>query len=256
MEILVTEMTNYQIDSSVIGSSLRFRKVGEEVEYLLQLLSIIMINIVLSGDNALVIALASRNLKEDQQKTAMLWGSGGAIGLRVCLTFIAVFILSIPYLQMVGGGLLLWIAIKLMSDQHHHEEVRAEKNVWGVIKTIIMADVVMSLDNVIAIIGAAKGKFSLLIIGLVISVPIIIWGSKLIGGFIYKWPIIIVLGSVFLGWTAGNMVADDRQMAELNKMYFWLEWVIPSSFAAIVMVAGGLLSNKKQRNRKKTKPEQ
>lgn len=226
------------------------------MEYLLQLFSIIMINIVLSGDNALVIALASRNLKANQQKIVMLWGSAGAIGLRICLTFAAVFILGIPYLQMVGGGLLLWIAIKLIADQHHHrEEVRAEKNVWGAIKTIMLADLVMSLDNVIAIIGAAKGKVSLLIIGLVISIPIIIWGSKLIGDIIHKWPIIIVMGSVFLGWTAGSMVVGDRQLIELNSMYFWLEWVIPSLFAALVLVVGSVLSNQKQRVQKKTKPE-
>ena len=221
------------------------------MEYLLQLFSIILINIVLSGDNALVIALASRNLKANQQKIVMLWGSAGAIGLRICLTFVAVFILGIPYLQMVGGGLLLWIAIKLIADQHRHrEEVRAEKNVWGAIKTIILADLIMSLDNVIAIIGAAKGKVSLLIIGLVISIPIIIWGSKLIGDIIHKWPIIIVMGSVFLGWTAGSMVVDDRQLIELNDMYFWLEWAVPSLFAVLVLVVGSQLSNQKQRSRK------
>lgn len=225
------------------------------MEYLLPLFSIIMINIVLSGDNALVIALASRNLKENQQKVAMLWGSAGAIGLRIGLTFIAVFILTIPYLQMAGGVLLLWIAIKLIADQNHHEEVKAEKNIWGAVKTIIIADLVMSLDNVIAIIGVAKGKVSLLIIGLFISVPIIIWGSKLIGGFIHKWPIIIIIGSVFLGWTAGNMVVDDRQMVELNKIYFWLEWAIPGGFAVLVLVAGSFLSNQKQKIRK-IKPEQ
>lgn len=228
-----------------------YRKVGGGMEYLLPLVSIIMINIVLSGDNALVIALASRNLKANQQKMAMLWGSAGAIGLRICLTFIAVFILTIPYLQMAGGVLLLWIAIKLIVDQNHHEEVRAEKNIWGAVKTIMIADLIMSLDNVIAIIGVAKGKVSLLVIGLVISVPIIIWGSKLIGGFIHKWPIIIIIGSVFLGWTAGSMVVDDRQMAELNQTYFWLEWAIPAGFAALVLGVGSWLSNKKRRNLKK-----
>lgn len=226
------------------------------MEYLLQLFSIIMINIVLSGDNALVIALASRNLKTHQQKLVMLWGSVGAVGLRICLTFIAVFILQIPYLQIAGGGLLLWIAIKLLADQHQHrEEVRAEKNVWGAIKTIMLADLIMSLDNVIAIIGAAKGKVSLLIIGLVISIPIIIWGSKLIGDIIHKWPIIIVIGSVFLGWTAGSMVVDDRQMVEINKMYLGLEWAIPSLFAAFVLIVGSVLSRQKQKIRKKRKPE-
>jgi len=221
------------------------------MEYLLPLFSIIMINIILSGDNALVIALVSRNLIPSQQKAAMIWGSAGAIGLRICLTFLAVFILTIPYLQIAGGVLLLWIAIKLLADQHHHEDAVAENSLWGAVKTIIVADVVMSLDNVIAIIGVAKGKVSLLIIGLIVSIPIIIWGSKLIGRFIHRWPIIIIIGSVFLGWTAGAMVVDDRQLLKMNQLYSWLGWVVPGVFATVVLCAGTLLSNKKARLRKK-----
>lgn len=216
------------------------------MEYLVPLFSIILINIVLSGDNALVIALASRSLSPAQQKVAMVWGSAGAIGLRICLTFIAVLVMKIPYLQIGGGLLLLWIAIQLLVDKNHHTKVTVGKNLWGTIKTIIVADVVMSLDNVIAIIGIAKGKASLVVIGLVISIPIIIWGSKLIGGFIHKWPIIINVGSVFLGWTAGSMVMDDRQMVRVIELYTWLEWVIPVVFAALVVVVGGFIRTKNQ----------
>lgn len=214
------------------------------MEYLLPLFSIIMINILLSGDNALVIALASRKLTPKQQEAAMLYGSAGAIGLRIGLTFIAIFLLNIPYLQFIGGILLLWIAIKLITNQHHHEKVKAKKSLWGVVRTIIIADVVMSLDNIIAIIGIAKGKTSLLIIGLMISIPIIIWGSKLIGVLIQKWPVLIVLGSVFLGWTAGEMVVGDREFIEVISTYSYLRWLIPSLFAMLVLVMGQKLSKK------------
>lgn len=214
------------------------------MEYLVPLFSIIMINILLSGDNALVIALASRKLTSRQQKAVMIWGSGGAIGLRIALTFIAVFILKIPYVQMAGGLLLLWIAIKLIADQKHHETVAPQRNLWAAVKTIIVADVVMSLDNVIAIIGIAKGNIVLLIIGLVISIPIIIWGSKVIGLFIQKWPIIIMMGSVFLGWTAGEMAISDRQLLRIVDGYSWIQWALPSIFAGIVVVFGNLISNK------------
>ena len=208
------------------------------------LFSIIMINILLSGDNALVIALASRKLTAKQQQAAMIWGSAGAIGLRIGLTFITVFILKIPYLQIVGGGLLLWIAIKLIRDQRHHEKVVAKKSLWAAVKTIIVADVVMSLDNVVAIIGIAKGNTMLLVIGLVISIPIIIWGSKVISSFMKKWPCIITIGSVFLGWTAGEMVIEDRQLLQIMDSYHWLKLAIPSIFAGIVVVSGNLISNK------------
>lgn len=213
------------------------------MEYLLPLLSIIMVNILLSGDNALVIALASRKLPQHQQRSAMIFGSAGAIGLRVILTFIAVAILKIPYLQIMGGVLLLWIAIKLLIDRHHHEKVEAQKSLWDAVKTIIIADVIMSLDNVIAIIGIAKGNTSLLIIGLVISIPMIIWGSKCIGALIKKWPILIVVGSLFLGWTAGEMVVSDGQVVQIVERNYWLKLIIPSAFAVIVVVSGNWLAS-------------
>lgn len=214
------------------------------VEYLLPLFSIIMINILLSGDNALVIALASRKLSPRQQKAAMLYGSAGAVGLRIALTFIAVFLCKTPYLQMAGGVLLLWIAIKLIADRKHCEKLEAKQSLWDAVKTIIVADVVMSLDNVIAIAGVAKGNTSLLIIGLMISIPIIIWGSKFIGMFIQKYPVIVSVGSVFLGWTAGEMVVTDKQMLQMAELYSWVNWAIPSAFAIIVIAAGKVLACK------------
>lgn len=220
------------------------------MEYLVPLLSIIMINVVLSGDNALVIALASRNLLPEQQKAAMLWGSIGAIGLRIFLIFIAVTILNAPYLQMTGGVLLLWIAVKLIVEQKQHTNIIGDRNLWKAVKTIIVADVVMSLDNVIAIIGIAKGKVSLLLLGLVISIPIIIWGSRVIGDFIQRWPVVILVGAVFLGWTAGGMVVGDKQFLQLQQMYVWLGWVIPTFFAVIVLIASAFITKLNRKAKK------
>lgn len=215
------------------------------MEYLLNLFSIIIINILLSGDNALVIALASRNLPISQQKKAMMWGCIGAIALRIGLTFIALSLLNIPYLQIVAGILLLWIAIKLVADQKEGECLEGKKSLGGAIKTIITADFVMSLDNVIAIIGVAKGNISLLIIGLVISIPIIIWGSKFVCSLIQKWPSIIILGSFFLGWTAAHMIMSDRYIVLFMNSYLWMENIISGLCGLLVVVIGKNMEKKR-----------
>jgi YjbE family integral membrane protein len=224
--------------------------VDDEMEYGAHLLSIIVINILLSGDNALVIALASRNLPLSQQKAAMLWGCIGAISLRIGLTFVAVFLLTIPYLQILAGILLLWIAIKLMADQKESEYLDGKKNLGGAIKTIIVADFVMSLDNVIAIIGVAKGNIKLLIIGLIISIPIIIWGSKFVCSLIQKWPIIIIFGSFFLGWTAAQMIMSDQSIVLLIDQYVWIEDIVSGFCGLFVVVIGKRMENKKRLNSK------
>jgi YjbE family integral membrane protein len=220
------------------------------MEYGVHLLSIVIINILLSGDNALVIALASRNLPQSQQKAAMLWGCIGAIGLRITLTLVAVFLLKIPYLQIVAGILLLWIAIKLMADQKDSEYLDGKKNLGGAIKTIIVADFVMSLDNVIAIIGVARGNINVLIIGLVISIPIIIWGSKFVCRLIQKWPIIIIFGSFFLGWTAAQMIMSDQYIVLLINQYVWVKNIISGICGLFVVVIGKRMGNKKRSNSK------
>lgn len=220
------------------------------MEYGLHLLSIIIINILLSGDNALVIALASRNLPLPQQKAAMLWGCMGAISLRIGLTFVAIFLLKIPYLQIVAGILLLWIAIKLMADEKGCEILEGKKSLGGAVKTIILADFIMSLDNVIAIIGVARGNISLLIIGLVISIPIIIWGSKFICRLIDRWPVVVVLGSFFLGWTAASMIMSDPYIVLIIQQYLWAEYFISGLCGLFVVVVGKKMGNKKQVNSK------
>lgn len=212
------------------------------MELLVPLFSIIMINLLLSGDNALVIALASRALPKAQQKKAIFWGGAGAVGLRILLTLFAIILLQVPYLQLAGGLLLLWVAVKLMKGEHEsHEDIKAASTIWDAVKTILLADLVMSLDNVIAIAGVAKGHLGLLIVGLAISIPIILWGSRLIMSLMEKWPVIITAGAAFLGWTAGEMMTGDTKIEQLLVPYPWAHWLIPLSLAIFVIVVGKML---------------
>ncbi|MBU3637954.1 MULTISPECIES: TerC family protein [unclassified Polynucleobacter] len=178
------------------------------------LLSIIVANILLSGDNAVVIALASRNLPANQQKKAIFWGSAAAIILRVILTITAVQLLSLPYLKIVGAILLVYIGVQLLADSDDEAEMDGHSNIWGAIRTILVADLVMSLDNVIAVAAAAqKGpeetRLALLIIGLGLSIPLIIFGSTMLLKVMDRFPVIITLGAGLLGLLAGGMLVED-----------------------------------------------
>jgi YjbE family integral membrane protein len=178
------------------------------------LLSIIVANILLSGDNAVVIALASRNLPAHQQKKAIFWGSAAAIILRVVLTVTAVQLLTLPYLKIVGAILLLYIGVQLLSDSGDEEEMHGHSNILGAIRTILVADLVMSLDNVLAVAAAAqKGpeetRLALLIIGLGLSIPLIIFGSTMLLKVMDRFPVIITLGAGLLGLLAGGMLVED-----------------------------------------------
>tara|TARA_B100000767_G_scaffold192444_1_gene179623 strand:+ start:187 stop:858 length:672 start_codon:yes stop_codon:yes gene_type:complete len=177
----------------------------------ISILQIIAIDIVLGGDNAIVIALACKNLPEKQRKLGIFYGALGAIVLRVIMVFFATTLLLISGLKIVGGLLLLWIAVMLILDSNKESalNIGQEKNLFGAIKTIIIADFVMSLDNSVAIAAAADGNMYMVVFGLLLSVPIIIWGSSLILKFIDKYPIIIYLGSALLGWIAGDMIQTD-----------------------------------------------
>lgn len=173
------------------------------------LAQIIMINILLSGDNAVMIALASRNLPARQQKQAILFGSIGAIVLRVLLTFFAAYLLTLPYLKLAGAVLLLWIGVNLLSSHDEDGEMDAHSNLLAAIKTIIIADFVMSLDNVIGVAAAARGSLLLLLIGLGISIPLIVYGSTVILKLMKRFPAIITLGAGLLGYVAGEMGVSD-----------------------------------------------
>ena len=177
---------------------------------------IIMIDILLGGDNAVVIALACRKLPPAQRTKGILWGTAGAILLRVILIAFALTLLQVPYLKLVGAVLLLWIGIKLLApqDDDEHSNIQGSDKLWAAIKTVIIADLVMSVDNVIAIAGAATGagehqQLPLVIFGLLVSVPIIIWGSQLVLKLMDRFPIIITVGGMLLGWIAGTMAHTD-----------------------------------------------
>ena len=174
-------------------------------------LQIIMIDILLGGDNAVVIALACRKLPEAQRKKGIFWGVVGAIGLRVVLIFFALQLLAVPYLKIVGALLLFWIGIKLLMPEHEegHGDVAASTTLGAAIKTIIVADAVMSLDNVIAVAGAAHGSLTLVVFGIVVSIPIVVWGSKLVLKLMDRFPIVITAGGMLLGWIGGGMMLTD-----------------------------------------------
>lgn len=210
--------------------------------------SIIFVNLLLSGDNALVIALASRSLPASQKQKAILWGGVGAVGLRVLITFIAVFLLKIPYLQLAGGVMLLVIAVKLLTDDHgHHSRSSDRQSLGAAIRMIIVADLVMSLDNVIAIAAVAHGSLLYLIIGLGLSIPIIMFGSQIAQRVMSKWSIIVWGGAAFLGWTAGEMAADDVGTEHLvqNISPGILGW-LPALFAIIVVISGFIARHRRK----------
>ncbi|MEC0239845.1 TerC family protein [Paenibacillus dokdonensis] len=219
-----------------------------DIEWLLLgLLKIIVINIVLSGDNAVVIALACKSLPPEQQKKAVFYGSFGAIVLRFVLTIAAIWLLRIPFVELAGGLLLLWIALKLMQGEEQEENLEASPHLGRAIRTIIIADLVMSLDNVVAIAGAASGNYILIALGLAISIPLIIWGSKLLMALMNRFPVIILLGVALLGYTAGEMVLSDSQLnIWVDSLPPFMDILIPLLLAAAVVIAGNLLKRSRQ----------
>jgi len=208
---------------------------------------IIVIDLLLSGDNAVVIALACRNLPEAQRRKGILFGVGGAIGLRIVLTFFAVTLLSLPYLKLVGALLLLWIGIKLIlpEEEHSADNIKADTRLFGAIKTIIIADFVMSLDNVLGVAAAAKGNVSLLVFGLLVSIPMIAWSSQLVLKLIDRFPFIIYAGGALLGYVAGEMLVSEALFAALVEAQHYLHWLVPVFCAVLVLVIGRWLAMRK-----------
>jgi YjbE family integral membrane protein len=201
-------------------------------------LEIIVINILLSGDNAVVIALACRNLPPRQRRWGIVWGAAGAVVLRIILTFFAVSLLKFPYLNLIGGALLIWIGIKLIAEEEGEgPDVQAADRLMVAIRTIIVADLVMSLDNVIGVAGAAKGSVLLIVFGLVLSIPLVIVGAQLIMKLIDRFPILIIGGGGLLGYVAGEMMVMDTAIAPwIDAHAPWLHWALP--VAGILIVVG------------------
>jgi len=209
-------------------------------QFWVDVFKIIVIDLLLSGDNAVVIALACRNLPLEQRKKGIMFGVGGAIGLRIVLTFFAVSLLSLPYLKLVGAILLIWIGIKLIlpEDEHSEDNIQADTRLIGAVKTIIIADFVMSLDNVLGVAAAAKGNVSLLVFGLLISIPLIAWSSQLVLKLIDRFPFIIYAGGALLGYVAGEMLATEALFAPLLEGRHYLHWMIPVLCAVLVLITG------------------
>ncbi|MDO8925640.1 MAG: TerC family protein [Sideroxyarcus sp.] len=218
-------------------------------QFWVDVFKIIMIDLLLSGDNAVVIALACRNLPEAQRKKGILYGVGGAIGLRIVLTFFAVSLLSLPYLKLVGAILLLWIGVKLILPEEEHGEgnIKAETHLWGAIKTIIIADFVMSLDNVIGVAAAAKGNVGLLVFGLLVSIPLIAWSSQLVLKLIDRYPFIIYAGGALLGYVAGEMLVTEVALKPLMDAHHYLHWLAPAACALFVLATGLWLAQRMAR---------
>ena len=209
-------------------------------------LEIIVINILLSGDNAVVIALDCRNLPKKQRRLGVFYGVIGAVVLRIVLTFFAVRLLLLPWLQLAGAALLVWIGIKLIAeDDGDAHDVQASDRLWSAVKTVIVADLVMSLDNVIGVAGAAKGSLLLLVFGLVISIPLVVIGAQVIMRLIERLPWLVVAGGGLLGYIAGEIATDDTAVKPwIDANGPELHWVAPVVGVAIVVVIGVWLTRK------------
>lgn len=200
------------------------------VDFWTVLMSIILIDLVLAGDNAIVIGLAARNVPKKDQKKVIMWGTVGAIVVRIVMTVLVVQLLAVPGLRLVGGLALLWIAYKLIVEDKNHE-IQAGNRMWAAIRTIIIADTMMGLDNVLAVAGAAHGDNLMVIIGLAISVPIMIWGSTVILKLTERFPIVITLGAAVLAWTAAKMLVDEPLISS-----WFANGVVKYSFEIIMII--------------------
>jgi len=215
------------------------------------LLKIIWVNVLLSGDNAVVIAMAARNLPHGQQRRAIVFGSGAAIVLRVVLTLFAVQLLQLPWLKLIGSLLLLWIGVQLLADNDDDAEVHASHSLWAAVRTILVADLVMSLDNVIAVAAAANSapepmRLALLVIGLGLSIPLIIFGSTLLLKLMERLPAIVTLGAALLGFVAGEMAVTDVAVRGWFEAHLQgLDYAASLSGAVFVVLVGLTLARRR-----------
>lgn len=218
---------------------------------------IILIDILLGGDNAVVIALACRQLPENQRLKGILWGTAGAILLRVALIAFAITLLKVPFLKIAGAALLIWIGVKLITphDEDAHGNIQASDKLWSAVKTVIVADLVMSIDNVIAIAGAAQNageqhQMALVIFGLVVSIPIIVWGSQIVLKLMDRFPVIILLGGMLLGWIAGGMFQTDPMLKDLIPQEQSWHYALGAAGALLVLAIGQALKARHARSKK------
>jgi YjbE family integral membrane protein len=224
-------------------------------QFWVALMQIIAIDIMLGGDNAVVIALACRRLPEHQRNKGIFWGVFGAISARAVFLFFAVTLLTIPYLKIVGALLLLWIGVKLILPEDHGEDaegkIQGGTTLWSAVKTVVIADVVMSLDNVIAVAAASKDSWTLAVLGVLISIPIVVWGSKIVLKLMDRFPIVIVFGAALLGWISGEMIVGDVVLKPfMEGLPGWLHYIAAALGALLVVATGKLITGKRARARK------
>ncbi len=222
-----------------------FGYIAWDAAFFSALMSIIVINLILSGDNAVVIALAVRNLPKKQRMWGIILGSGLAVLLRVVLTFFAAKLLLISFLKFFGGALILWIAVKLFTSGHEEEHIEAAAGLWQAVKVILIADLVMSIDNVLAIAGASKGNMFLLLFGLGTSIPLVVGTSTLLSMLMDKYPIIITLGAAILGKVGGEMMITDPWVHKTLHPPHWLDYAMQAVCAVGVVVVGKYLLKRK-----------
>ena len=217
----------------------------QTAEFWIGLMKIIWINIILSGDNAVVIALAARSLPPHQQKQAIMFGSGAAVVLRIILTVVAAWLLELKGLQIIGGLLLLWIGAQLLGEQEEDEgEAKEYGSLMAAVRTILIADLVMSLDNVIAVAAAAKGSTTLLILGLAISIPMVIFGSTLMIKVMERFPVIVVFGACLIGWVGGETIVSDVLLRDTVQAAPWLHYAAAVVGALAVYAIGKYMQKK------------
>ena len=220
----------------------------QSADFWIGLVKIVWINIILSGDNAVVIALAARSLPPHQQKKAVFWGSGAAVVLRILLTVVAAKLLELSFLQIIGGCLLLWIGYQLLgSDEDDAGEAKTYGSLMAAVRTILLADLVMSLDNVIAVAAAAHGSILLLVLGLAVSIPLVIFGSTLMIKLMERFPVIVLLGAALIGWVGGETIANDTALHGYAMAHPSLHYIAAALGAALVVGAGKFSALKSRR---------
>jgi YjbE family integral membrane protein len=215
-------------------------------EFLIPLIQIIGIDIVLSGDNALVIALAARALPPEQQRKAVAWGAAAAITMRIVLTFTAVALLSMPYLKLIGSVFLMWVGIQLLDSDEGESEIEPGRSLATAIRTILFADMVMSLDNVLGVAAAARGSIPLLVIGLGLSIPLVIFGANILLRLMQRFPVIITIGAGLIGYVAGEMAVTDPAIRDWVDLEFHaLHQIVPITCAALTIILGNIMVARK-----------
>lgn len=219
-----------------------------DLGFVSQVLSIIVIDLVLSGDNAVVIGMAARRLSPENRRRAIIFGGGGAVVLRILFTAMAALLLGVPFLQATGGVLLLYIAFKLIRPQHHEAHVSEAGSLREAIKTIVLADVVMSLDNILAVGGAAHGHLGLLLFGLMLSIPILLLGSEMVARLLGRLPILVYVGAIVLIWTAVSMILEDDLIHDRYSVAWWHEALVTVVAAVVIIGVGQLVQRRANRH--------